>query len=304
MDTYHQRYLAEEVAEDHSLGLMTRREALRRLGMMGFSVIGASALLAACGGGDDDKGASATSTPPSTSGSTQATTGGSPAAATDAITYPSGRATPLTGAWAQAVNPKGAVVVIHENRGLTDHIRSVAARLAGDGYSAIAVDLLSDEGGSAKVGEADAGAALNAAPGGRLVADVKSTLDELARRQPGVKLGVIGFCFGGTTTWALLGSGEARVAAAAPFYGTVESDIDLSGTTAAVLGVYAELDTRVNGTKATAQAALEKAGLPHELRTFPGVNHAFFNDTGERYDATQAAAAYQAVLDWFGKYLA
>src|SRR5205085_5785644 len=83
---------------------------------------------------------------------------------------------------------------------------------------------------------------LNAAGGQRLVADVKATLDELAKRQPDAKLGVIGFCFGGTTTWALLGSGESRVAAAAPFYGTVEPTVDFSGTNAAVLGVYAELD--------------------------------------------------------------
>ncbi len=305
MDNHYQRYLAEEVAEEHSLGLMTRREALRRLGMMGFSVIGASALLAACGGDDDDatSDTATTTTPPSGTTPTTADAGAG-ASGTEAITYPSGRATPLSGAWAPSPTAKGAVVVIHENRGLTDHIRSVAARLARDGYSAIAVDLLSEEGGSAKVGEADAGAALNAATG-RLVGDVKSTLDELARRQPGAKLGVIGFCFGGTTTWSVLGRGESRVAAAAPFYGTVDADVDFSGSKAAVLGVYGELDERVNATRDTAQAALEKAGLTHELRTFPGANHAFFNDTNpDRYNATQAAAAYQAVLDWFGRHLA
>ncbi len=304
MDTYHQRYLAEEVAEDCALGLMTRREALRRLGMMGFTAFGASALLAACGGGDDDDPAVSDSTSSSTAGPTQTTAAPAAADTTETITYPSGRATPLTGAWAAATTAKGAVVVIHENRGLTPHIRTVASRLAASGYSAIAVDLLSEEGGSAKVGEADAGAALNAAGGDRHVADVKATLDELAKRVPAAKLGVIGFCFGGATTWAVLGSGEPRVAAAAPFYGTVEADVDFSGTSAAVLGVYGELDTRVNATLETARAALEKAGLTHELRTFPGVNHAFFNDTGPRYDATQAAAAYQAVLDWFGRHLA
>ena len=56
------------------------------------------------------------------------------------------------GAYAAAAGTrKGAVVVIHENRGLTDNIKAVADRLAGDGYSAIAVDLLSEEGGTAKV---------------------------------------------------------------------------------------------------------------------------------------------------------
>src|ERR1044072_834405 len=182
MDTYHQRYLAEEVAEDCALGLMTRREALRRLGMMGFTAFGASALLAACGGGDDDDVAGSGATSSSTAGPTQTTAAPAAADTTETITYPSGRATPLTGAWAPATSPKGAVVVIHENRGLTTHIRTAASRLAASGYSAIAVDLLSEEGGSAKVGEADAGAALNAAGGERHVADVKATLDELAKR--------------------------------------------------------------------------------------------------------------------------
>ena len=76
MDNYHQRYLAEEVAEDHALGLMTRREAIRRLGMMGFSVFGASALLAACGGDDDgDVATDTTASPSTTAASTPTTTG-------------------------------------------------------------------------------------------------------------------------------------------------------------------------------------------------------------------------------------
>src|SRR5204862_4723232 len=153
------------------------------------------------GPGTSRRAAESSTTAPPGSGAppTTATGGATPADTTQAIAYPSGRATPLTGAWAPAKDPKGAVVVIHENRGLTPHTRTVASRLAADGYSAIAVDLLSEEGGSAQVGEADAGAALNAAGGSRHVADVRSTLDELARRQPGAKLGVIGFCFGGTT---------------------------------------------------------------------------------------------------------
>ena len=179
----------------------------------------------------------------------------------------------------------------------------MAGRLATSGYSALAVDLLSAEGGSAKVGEANAGAALNAAPAGRFEDDMASSLDELARRQPGAKLGIIGFCFGGTASWNLLNRGEPRLATAAPFYGAAPANPDFSRSRAAVLGVYAERDGRVNGTREAAKSALEKANLPHELRTFPGVDHAFFNDTGPRYDPTQAAAAYRAVLDWFGRYL-
>ena len=150
----HQRYLAEEVAYDHADGLLSRREALRRLGLMGFTAVGASRLLAACGGSDDD-GETATQQPATSAAPAGATTT-VPAVPTEAITYP-GRTGTLMGAYARAGTARGAVLVIHENRSLTDHIRSVAGRLAASGYSSLAVDLLSAEGGSAKVGEANAG---------------------------------------------------------------------------------------------------------------------------------------------------
>ncbi len=63
------------------------------------------------------------------------------------------------------------------------------------------------------------------------------------------------------------------------------------------------LDDRVNATEPIARAALEKAGMVHELVTEPDANHAFFNDTGERYNAVAAADAWQRVQDWFSKYL-
>jgi carboxymethylenebutenolidase len=59
----------------------------------------------------------------------------------------------------------------------------------------------------------------------------------------------------------------------------------------------------VNATRDAAAAALTDAGLVHEIVTFPGVNHAFFNDTGPRYDAAAAAEAYARVLDWFAVHL-
>jgi carboxymethylenebutenolidase len=71
-----------------------------------------------------------------------------------------------------------------------------------------------------------------------------------------------------------------------------------------VLGIYGELDERVNATRDRAQAALAKAGLTHEMVTFAGANHAFFNDTGQRYDQKSAAEAYQKMIDWFGRHLA
>ena len=296
----HQRYLAEEVAYDCADGLLSRREALRRLGLMGFTAMSASTLLAACGSDDSDDDATA---PPPTSAAPAGPATTATGVATEAVTYP-GRTATLMGAYARAATSRGAVLVIHENRGLTDHIRSVAGRLAGSGYTALAVDLLSQEGGTAKVGDDNAGAALNAAEGDRFVADMRSSLDELAKRQPGAKLGIIGFCFGGGQVWSLLHNGEPRLAAAAPFYGPTPDNPDFSRSRAAVLGVFAEQDARVNASREPARSALEKARLPHEIRTFPGAEHGFFNDTSPRHNPTQAAAAYQAVLDWFGRHLA
>jgi carboxymethylenebutenolidase len=288
-------YLAEEIALDYADAVLTRREALRRLGLLGLTATGAAALLAACGGdGGGDK----------SSKKQTSTTAGAAPATTEVVTF-SGPNGELQGAWAAAAKPKGTVLVIHENRGLTDHIRSLPPRFAGDGYSALAIDLLSEEGGTAALGgEAEAIAALGQATPDRLIADLRAGLDELERRERGAKPAVIGFCFGGGLTWQLLAAGEPRVAAAAPFYGPAPSNADFSGSKAAVLAVYAELDARVNASRDSAVAALQAAGLTHEVRTFPGVDHAFFNDTGPRYNAAAAAEAYQAVLNWFATHLA
>jgi carboxymethylenebutenolidase len=290
------RYVATEIALDCSEGLLSRREALRRLGLMGLSAATATALLAACGGGTGKQAA------PTTTLASKETPGLLAVGQEVSFAGPKGR---LIGSWAPADAPRGGVLVVHENRGLTPHIQSIPPRLSGEGYAALAVDLLSEEGGTAAVGdEGAAQAALAKAPEARLVADLHASVDELGRRVPGRKLGVIGFCFGGGLVWRLLADGEPRLAAAAPFYGPAPDNPDFSRSKAAVLAVYAEKDTRVNGTRDGAAAALQRAGLPHEVKTFPGVDHAFFNDTGPRYDAAAARQAFADVLAWFGKYLA
>jgi carboxymethylenebutenolidase len=205
---------------------------------------------------------------------------------------------------APAGTAKGAVLVIHENRGLTPHFVDLVGRLAGAGYAALAVDLLSPEGGTAGLSDpAAAPSALGSAPAERLLGDLRSGLDELARRVPGAGLGAVGFCFGGGMTWSLLQAGETRLAAAVPFYGPVPDPADFTKAKAAVLGVFAEKDARVNAGRDRAEAALTAAGLPHEIRTFAGADHAFFNDTGPRYDAAAAGEAWTALLAWFGRHL-
>ena len=299
------QYLAEEIALEYADRRLTRREALRRLALLGLTAGASTALLAACGG-DDDADTATTSSPDGTESTTTTTSTSTSAPgpiAVEDITFDGPRGE-LFGAWAAAAEPRGAVLVIHENRGLTDHIRSLPPRFAADGYSALAVDLLSEEGGTAAVGEGGATAALGQASEERLVADLRAGIDELERREPDASIAAVGFCFGGAMTWRLLAAGEERLAAAVPFYGPAPDDPDFSGSKAAVLAIYAELDGRVNASRDRAAAALEAAGLVHEIRTFEGVDHAFFNDTGPRHDPDAAAEAYAAVLAWFATHLA
>ena len=292
-----QRYLAEEVAEDHADGIITRREALRRLGLMGMTGAAATGLLATFAAGE----AAAAETTLSTDQDSRRTASETTWAPLprESITFPGPRG-PLMAAWSAAVRPRGGVLVIHENRGLTEHIRTVAGRLAASGYSALALDLLSEEGGTgAFPDEAAVAAALSQIPPERFDADMKASVTELKRRVRGKKLAAIGFCFGGSMVWRLLAAGEPRLAAAAPFYGPFPTGGDLSGSRAAVLGVYGGLDARVNATRAAAKAALEAARLKHELLTFTQADHAFFNDTGARFNPHAAAEAWRRTLNWF-----
>ncbi len=303
-------YLTTEVVEDWEDGLITRREALRRLALLGMSASAAAAFLAAYPGpaaAETPERSPLGSVAPASvapASSIGALPPGMPGIPGTAITFPGPRGE-LQGHLATADAPRGAVLVVHENRGLTPHIRSVAERIAGLGYTALAVDLLSEEGGTAAI--ADEGAVsgiLSGATPERLVGDMQAALDELERQAPGVRLGAIGFCFGGAMVWSLLDGGEPRLAAAIPFYGPGPATPDFTGDTAAVLGVYAENDDRVNASQQRVREALEAAGLVHRIAVYPGAGHAFFNDTGGRYDPVQAAAAWADVTDWFGLYLA
>jgi carboxymethylenebutenolidase len=326
-------YAATEVAEHAAEGNLTRREALRRLALLGITGSSAAALLAACSSSATTAASTAVTAPTSAPGTTVSAATTAPtstpvatsaAATTTAAVAPSTTATPsgtgaalevsqitfpgpageLKGAFSAAPKPKGAVLIVHEIFGLSAHFLKLPGRFAASGYTALVVDLLSREGGTAAI--ADQGQITAKIVGGgveRHLADLRAGLDELGKRAPGVKLGMVGFCFGGGMTWSMLNAGEPRLAVAAPFYGPGVEGADFSKSKAAVLGVYAENDARVNASRDAMEAALTKAGLVHEIKTFPGVGHAFFNDTGGAYNPTQAQAAYTDLMSWFAAHL-
>jgi carboxymethylenebutenolidase len=300
-----ERYLAEEIAEDHVDGIITRREAMRRLGMLGVTATAASAMIAAeaqartrgknkgdhgHGHGHGHGDGKITAWAP---------------VATTPITFAGPNNVTLRAAWAQpAGKVKGGVLVIHENRGLTDHIRNVAGRFAANGFAALALDLLSEEGGTdALPDDAARMAALSAANPTSFDADMRAAVGEIARRVPREPICAIGFCFGGGMIWRLLDTGDRRLAAAAPFYGPFPEAPggDLRGIKADVLGVYAGLDDRVNATRERARAALEAARVDYEILTFSEAQHAFFNDTNgpPRFNPPAAEQAWLRVNDWF-----
>ncbi len=296
-----QRYLAEEVAEDLEDGIITRREAVRRLGLMGITGAAATGLLTAAA----SPAAAAAKPGGGAKGGARGlgSTDDWAPVATLPITFAGPRGT-LQAAWAPAEGRvKGSVLVIHENRGLTDHIRNVAGRFAASGFSALALDLLSQEGGTASFpDEAAVSAALAAVTDPtRFDNDMKAAVTELRKRVPRKPVSAIGFCFGGGMVWRLLAAGERRLAAAAPFYGPFPAGADFRGTRAAVLGVYGGQDApRVNDGREPAKAALTAARLKHQILTFTEANHAFFNDTGPRFNAPASQEAWSRVQAWFG----
>jgi carboxymethylenebutenolidase len=192
------------------------------------------------------------------------------------------------------------VLVIHENRGLNEHIRDVARRVAVAGYTALAPDFLSVSGGT----PADEDAARAAIGKLDVVATVQQgveTLAHLATVAGRKAVGAVGFCWGGGMVNRLAIAAGDGLAAGVSYYGPVPGDLmQVARIRAAMLLHYAGLDERINAGIPGYDAALKAAKVRHEIQTYPGVNHAFNNDTSAaRYDKAAAELAWARTLGWF-----
>jgi carboxymethylenebutenolidase len=194
------------------------------------------------------------------------------------------------------------VVVIHENQGLTDWVRSVADQLAAAGYIAIAPDLLSGmaPNGGKTADFADASSAREAIyklNPESVTADLNAVTDR-ARKLPAGngKVAVAGFCWGGAQTFRFA-SNRRDLAAAFVFYGTGPEDI--SGINAPVYAFYGGDDARVNATIPKTTEQMSKAGKKYEPVTYEGAGHGFMR-SGEAPDAseTNRKARQQAWQRW------
>jgi len=196
-----------------------------------------------------------------------------------------------------------AVLVVHENRGLNPYIKDVARRLAVAGYMAFAPDGLTSVGGYP--GDDEKGAAdFMKVDGGKMRQDFLASAKWLkARADSTGKLGVVGFCFGGTVTNFLAVQLGSDLDAAVPFYGGQPSAEDTAKIKAPINAQYGELDTRITSGWDAFDKVLTANKIPHEGHIYKGANHGFHNDTTPRYDEAAAKEAWDRTLAWFGKYL-
>ena len=193
-----------------------------------------------------------------------------------------------------AAGPLPAVVVIHENRGLNPHIRDVARKLALDGFVVLAPDYLSPLGGT----PADEDKARELI--GKLTPQQTDDVSQLALSYlQGVgngKVGAVGFCWGGGQV-GRMAVNLPMLQAGVVYYGSQPAAAEVGRIRAPLLLHYAGLDERINAGIPAFESALQAAGKRYQLHRYPGVNHAFNNDSNAaRYDAAAASLAWQRTL--------
>lgn len=224
------------------------------------------------------------------------------------VTYPSpgGTSSTMRGYLVQPTGPGpfGAVVVIHENRGLNPYIEDVARCLATEGFLALAPDGLAPVGGYP--GNDDDGRTLQSGlDQGKLRTDMANSARFL--KSPPLssgKLGVTGFCWGGSTTNFLAATLGAELQAAVPFYGAAADTASVPAIKAALRAHYAENDPNINGTRPAYEAALKASGVTYEMFVYPGTQHGFHNNSTPRYQEAAAKLAWDRTVAVFKKHLA
>ena len=282
-------------------GSLSRRTFLSRLAL----VAGGSAVALACG-----SEATASPSPTAESTTAPARTGGDSAKPDSIEAGPiefDADGENLLGYLSRPTlpGPHPAIVVVHENRGLLPHFLDLTRRLAREGYVALAVDMLSRQGGADAFANAnEMRTALGRIPRDQVVYDGNAAgafvQDQSYVRRD--RVGAMGFCFGGSIVW-LMAVGNPELRAAVPFYGSAPPLEDVANLQVPVLGIYAGEDSRINAGVPSLEAELLAQQKDFKFVTYPGAGHAFFNDTGSRYHPQAAEGAWMETLDWFEDHL-
>ena len=222
---------------------------------------------------------------------------------------------------------RGALIVVHEVWGLVDHIKDVADRFAAEGYLVLAPDLLASLGPSPSEIDELRTAMQNPDPAARTaiqprlreimtplsspefsaaaLAQLRSCVDVLLA-EPGVdsRVGIVGFCFGGTQSYSLAVH-EPRLRAAVPFYGHADYPVAaLAGIRCPIQAFYGENDARLMGQLPEFRERMREAGVDFRAEVFADCGHAFFNDTNpSSYNAQASAQAWRQTLAFLAEAL-
>ena len=222
------------------------------------------------------------------------------------ITYP-GSGGDMKGYLVQPKNASGklgAVIVIHENRGLNPHIRDVARRMALEGFVALAPDFLSPQGGTPE-NEDQARDMFSKLDAATVTANGEATVIYLSKLDTANgNVGAIGFCWGGGAVNNLAVT-SPELKAGVAYYGAQPPASGVPNIKAALLLHYAGLDDRINAGIDAYRKALEENGKKFEIYVYDGVNHAFNNDTSAaRYDKAAADLAWGRTVEFLKRNLA
>jgi carboxymethylenebutenolidase len=202
---------------------------------------------------------------------------------------------------------RAAVLVIHEVFGLNDHMKSIADRIAGAGYNALAPNFFVRAPEAPPKDTSDMNRLRRAAgsiPMEAAIKDMQAGLDYLKTIKDVRPLfGSIGFCMGGGFSYQLA-THSKDLACAAIFYGRTPLDL-VPQVSCPLLGSFGALDKGIPPDKVKEfEGALVKAGKQADIKIYEGAGHGFFNDTRpEAYNAEAAKDAWQRVLKFFGQYL-
>ncbi len=272
-----------ELYDDYTHGLLDRREFLKKLAILAGSTAAAIALLPLI----ENNYAQAQIVPKDDT-----------RLHTEYIKYPG-----ATGeVRAYLARPKGdaklpGVIVIHENRGLVPHIEDVNRRVALEGFLAIAPDALSPLGGTPEDSD-QARSLMQKLDSQETTKNYVAAVKYLKTHpQSTGKVGCIGFCWGGGVT-NQVAVNSPDLTAAVPFYGRQPSSEGVPKIKASLLVHYAGLDERINAGIEAFEAALKEAAIDYKIFMYEGAAHAFFNDTGSRYNEEAAKIAWERTISF------
>ncbi|MGB7947937.1 MAG: dienelactone hydrolase family protein [Candidatus Binatia bacterium] len=284
----------KELIRDYQAGKVSRRDFMRQAIVATGSLAAANSLLGGLMGTD----AGAAQVPET-----------DPDILTHNVEY-KGKAGPVYAYLARPVKAGKypAIIVIHENAGLSDHIRDVARRLADQGYVALAPDYLSRLGGTMKANPKGGGISdiREKVPWQVVAEDTAAGFDYL-KVLPDVRadrLGLVGFCWGGEMTFAAA-TQIPTLDAAVVYYGRSPNPLDnVKNIRAPVMAHYGEKDPNVNKGIQDTEAAMKKYKKTYDYKIYSGAQHAFNNDTNPgRYHSQASQEAWARTIDFFKKNL-